>query len=318
MVPPLRVLVVTNMYPGPHSATDGIFIQRQVEGLRARGLQIELCHVDTVRSKLRYLGGWWRVLRALRAGRYDLVHVHYGLSLLFYPPPLAWLWPTVVTLHGSDLTIGWQRRITRALLSARATAVTVSARLAQLLRRPARVIACGVDARRFAQADPAVARALLRVDDDARLILFGANPNRPVKCHELFAAAAALLAPRQPSYRFVTLADVPPAQVPSLMAAADVLVLTSWREGSPVVTKEALCAGTRVVSLDVGDVSEQLAPFSGTAVPPGRDPAGLAAAIEAVLAQPAPDRDQAAGRFDLAVEVAALEQLYREVSGRTK
>lgn len=317
----LKVLVLTNMYPSAHGPTDGIFVQRQVEGLRQAqaGIEVRVCHVDTIRAKRRYLTGWLRAARALAAFRPDVVHVHYGLSLAFFPPPLSLFWPSVVTLHGSDVTIGWQRRFTRLMLPMRATLVAVSGALSTRLlgpgRAPARVIACGVRAADFAGADPAPARAHLGLAQGQTLVLFGANPNRPVKCHALFEQAAARLAARQPGYRFASLAEVPPAMVPSLIAAAAVLVLTSEREGSPVVTKEALCAGTRVVSVEVGDVADQLAGFAGAAVVRERSGEAIAQAIARVLAGPAPDKAVAAARFDIAREVGQLIDVYKHIAG---
>ena len=108
------------------------------------------------------------------------------------------------------------------------------------------------------------------------------------------------------------LSDVPVQDVPTLMVAADVLVLTSDREGSPVVTKEALCAGTRVVSTPVGDVDEQFTGLAGCAVA-GWGADELAAAALRLLAGPAPDRVHASRRFDIANEATTLIAIYRSM-----
>ncbi|RMF76364.1 MAG: glycosyltransferase [Acidobacteria bacterium] len=68
--------------------------------------------------------------------------------------------------------------------------------------------------------------------------------------------------------------------VPSLLAAADVLLVTSDSEGCPNAVLEALAVGTPVVSGDVGDVGRMIAgDVAGTTVPVDDD----AAYVEAVL-----------------------------------
>ena len=77
------------------------------------------------------------------------------------------------------------------------------------------------------------------------------------------------------------------SDVRSIYAAADVVVLTSRNEGSPVSIIEAMAAGRAVVCTDVGGVSDVVASaVSGILVPYG-DPAALAAAIDRLLADPA-------------------------------
>jgi glycosyltransferase involved in cell wall biosynthesis len=72
------------------------------------------------------------------------------------------------------------------------------------------------------------------------------------------------------------------ADVPDLLAAADLTVLTSDWEGLPLAVLESLAAGRPVVATDVGGVGEVLAAGGGSVVPPG-DPAATAAALNTLL-----------------------------------
>jgi glycosyltransferase involved in cell wall biosynthesis len=90
----------------------------------------------------------------------------------------------------------------------------------------------------------------------------------------------------------VDLAGYSPNPYPA-MAAADALVLSSRREGLPTVLLEALALGTPVVATDCESGPREILENGrlGRLVPP-RDPAALARAMEAVLAdgsRPAPN-----------------------------
>jgi glycosyltransferase involved in cell wall biosynthesis len=73
--------------------------------------------------------------------------------------------------------------------------------------------------------------------------------------------------------------------VPDLLAAADVLVVSSRWEARSLVVQEAMRAGLPVVSTAVGGVPELVG--DAAALVPSGDPAALAAAVREVLTDPA-------------------------------
>lgn len=111
------------------------------------------------------------------------------------------------------------------------------------------------------------------------------------------------------------------SDVPAALADLDVVVLSSRNEGTPVALVEALAAGRPVVATDVGGVRSVVRDGeSGILVPPG-DPASLAAAISALVADPALRcRMGAAGRADVPARfgqerlLADIRWLYRELT----
>ncbi len=103
--------------------------------------------------------------------------------------------------------------------------------------------------------------------------------------------------------------------MPDVMAASDVVALTSDNEGTPVSLIEAQAAGLPVVSTDVGGVaSVVLEGVSGRVLPTG-DERGFAAALEELLA----DADLAGaygsrGREHV-LEHFSIDRLVRDVDG---
>ena len=228
----MRILVVTNMYPSNASPRAGIFVQREVDQLRARGHEVEVFVVEGIKHVSAYFTSIQRVRAAERAFEPDVVHVHFGLTLI---AALRLRSPTVVTFHGSDLTIPWKRTVSRSLADTADVAVVVAETLRSRVpaRVPVTVIPCGVDLARLSALPAREARASLGLSPDARYLLFPSSPQRPEKRYELFCQAAAAL----DDFATIVLDEVDPAQVPMWLSAADCLVLTSAAEGSPAAAR---------------------------------------------------------------------------------
>jgi glycosyltransferase involved in cell wall biosynthesis len=111
------------------------------------------------------------------------------------------------------------------------------------------------------------------------------------------------------------------ADVPSLLAAADLFALPSRWEGQPLILQEALRAGRPVVATRAGGTPDLTGEDGALLVPPD-DPAALTAAVRQVLTDPAlagrlaeaaQDRARMLPTVNAAVDAALA--IYRELSG---
>jgi glycosyltransferase involved in cell wall biosynthesis len=112
------------------------------------------------------------------------------------------------------------------------------------------------------------------------------------------------------------------ADVRSVLAAADVFVLPSYREGLPNAVLEAMAMGVPVVATDTDGTAEAvLDGETGCLVPPG-DPEALARAVTRILEDDSAReallrgaRQLVSARFDTERAVEELEVLLRRVAG---
>ena len=289
-------------------------MQRQVEALRAArpDWELDVVFVDTVASNAAYASGAGEVRRAIASWKPDLVHAHFGPSALFCR---SWKGPFVVTFHGSDVRKRRFVAVSRWAAHRADASIVVSEELLPYLRTEAQVIPCGVDTRQFSAGDTTTARGRLGIATTAEpVILFPSSPGRPEKDYPLFEQAFEQLKAMHPEAVALTLGAIAPQDVRDYLHAADAVLMTSTREGSSVVTKEALCCGTRVVSTAVGDMASQLEGFSGCAVVRDRNAEALAVAVSKAIAEPAPAAEKAAVRFDIGVEASRLAEVYERVT----
>lgn len=291
----------------------------------------------------RDLGALGAIVRAVRHIRPHVVHTHTAkagaLGRL-----AAWLCrvPVVVhTYHGHVLDGYFSPAKTRlfvsierglARVSTRLVAVTPQVRDALLAhgigaRDRFEVVPLGFDLEPFASASRGtrVLHRELGIPVESRLVTIVARLV-PIKAHDVFLAAAALVAPSRPDVRFLVVGDGERraelermagdlglagrvrflgwrADLAGIYADSDVVGLSSRNEGSPVALIEAMATGCPVVSTRVGGVSDVVSDGeTGLLVPPGDD-AALAESIGRVL-----DDSDLARRLGVSARTASVSR----------
>jgi len=332
----LRVLVLSNMYPGPGAPEWGIFVAEQVRSLR------EWINVRVVakrsRSAIAYLPFFLRSATAGLTSGWDLIHAHYGFHSALIPVCLG-RHPLVVTFHGSDALIEPRRRRLYARLQRQvvreadcliAVSEEVRARLIEELGAdPAKLVhlPCGTDTVHFRPEEQGAARARLGMAANEKVVLFVGRLSHAKGVDLLRAAAEELRAVR---FHFLGGGDLrweaencrflgprPHREIVDWLNAADLLVLPSLSEGTPVTVLEALATETPVVCSRVGACPDLVVEGkTGLLVEPG-DAAGLVRALRAGLFEtrfePAPGRELIKREYDLGVTARRLVAIYREV-----
>ncbi len=280
----MRILTLTNLYPTAAHPAYGTFVSDQVAALR-RHPRVERCDVMFVDGRTRrsnYASAFPRLTRTVAQHPVDVIYAHYGLTGAIAAS--QWRTPTVVIYHGGDLeTTRWQRTISRLAYRLASDNICVSQRAMGSLPGPAHHLTCGLDLTVFAPRDRAGARSRFGVAQDQVALLFPSWPENRVKAYPRFAAVVGELRRRGRRVRELHLTGLAREEVPTIMAAADAMVLTSVREASPVSVMEALATGLGVVATPVGDIVSMLAGAHNARVLP-YDVAAFADATEAVLA----------------------------------
>jgi glycosyltransferase involved in cell wall biosynthesis len=113
------------------------------------------------------------------------------------------------------------------------------------------------------------------------------------------------------------------ADVPAILNASDLFVLSSRWEGNPLSVMEAMAAGLPVVSTAVGGVPELVREGETGLLVPSGDAAALARALQALVDDPArreamgaAARQHAIAHFDIRHTVRGYEQLYESLLRR--
>jgi len=184
-------------------------------------------------------------------------------------------------------------------------------------------------------------RAELGMPMDARVITTIGRLNAQ-KGHTTLIAAAAFVVPKVPGVRFLVVGDGDllgslKAQadglglagafvfaghrkdIPEILAATDVLCISSDYEGTPLVLFEAMAAGKAIVSTAVDGCREVIQDKkTGLLVPP-KDPAKLGEALARVFADPAlkvrleGGAQQASKRYDIGQCIRTMQQIYDDL-----
>src|SRR5207244_7964950 len=163
---PMRILLVSQMYPGPADPDLGVFVRALEEQLALRGHDVERAVLDRrAGGKRRYLELARDTLASARRFRPDVVYAHFLVPTGLIAA-LASRAPLVVTAHGRDVrNVGAYpgvRAATRMVARRAAALIAVSDYLRRELetkvpeaRGKTEVVPSGVDLDRFSLAPAA-------------------------------------------------------------------------------------------------------------------------------------------------------------------
>jgi glycosyltransferase involved in cell wall biosynthesis len=276
----VRILLVSQMYPGPGAPDLGTFVAQVEHELAARGHVIERAVLDTrAGGKLRYLT---LAQRTLVANRPDVVYAHFLVPAGLIAA-LAGRAPLVVTAHGRDVrNIGAIPGVATAtrLVVRRATAVICVSNYLRLeletklpeARGKVEVVSSGVDRERFAVAPaPSGPPSFLCVGalDERKNVVRLADAFTRLGEGRLTFAGDGPLRPRlEGRNRVRLLGRVPHDEIPALLAECRVLAQPSLVEPLGQALLEAMACGRSVVATRIGGPPEFVPPEAGVLVDP--------------------------------------------------
>jgi teichuronic acid biosynthesis glycosyltransferase TuaC len=295
------------MYPTNGRPGFGRVVQEQVQSLRTFGLVVDVLVIEGS-DRLNYLLALPSLRHRIETFRPQVVHAHYGLSGAV--AALQRRVPVITTFHGSDAGYSrWQGYVSRVVARV-TTPVFVGAKgAASLGVKGGTVIPCGVDLERFRPIDRRRARRLLGWDEERRYVLLPGSRQQPVKRADLFDAVVQEVRQEVRDLTGVSLEQTQRPEVALMMNAADVTLMTSESEGSPVTIKESLACLTPVVSVPVGDVPDVIERLPGCAVAPSDAVALARAVVQALDMERRPEwreRVEPYGQQHIAAKLAAL------------
>src|SRR5213592_1935151 len=302
-LPRVRILLVSQMYPGDSEPDYGVFVRGLEQALTARGNELERA-VLTSRGggKAKYARLASRSIFAARRARPDVVYAHFLVPTGLLAG-LASRAPLVVTAHGQDVanigSIPGVRVATTAVVKRATAVIAVSDYLRRELeakvpaaRGKTQVVDSGVDLERFHPSPPP--------DGPAAFLCVGSlterkNVIRLARALERLGEGTLTFAGEGPlgaeleSHRGVRLlGTVAYERVPRLIAESHVVCQPSLIEPFGQALLEGMACGRSVVGTTVGGPPEFVPPEAGVLVDP-LDERAIEAGLRAAAELPRPN-----------------------------
>ena len=238
------------------------FVRSQYESLQQEGLDMLLYPI---------VGHGWKpyakaivdIHKLIKKEKPDIVHAHYSVcGVVASLASCCTKTKVVVSILGSfpsqNFKVRWVRFFIKHIWD---STLVKSQRTANQLGMDLPVIPNGVDLDMFQLINYQEARRLCGFEVGKKYVIWCSNPSRIEKRYNLAQKSIEQL--NNDSVVLYPVYDKTHAEVVKYMCAADVLLLTSFSEGSPNVIKEALTCNCPVVTTNVGDVRERLSGLDG-------------------------------------------------------
>jgi teichuronic acid biosynthesis glycosyltransferase TuaC len=236
-------------------------VKRQAMSLERKNICLDYYSLSG-KGFLGYLRNIMPLRNYCRSSLPDIIHAHYSLSAFL--AVFSGKRPLIVSLMGSEAYSSFFNKLFIRICNLLfwKEVIVKSLEMKKLLRlKKASVIPNGVDTEKFSPMDNLSCIRQLNWKEDKIHILFAGNPLLREKNFSMVQEALN-------KYDFANtelhvLENVNPDEVVIWMNAAHVIILTSLREGSPNVIKEAMACNRPVVATNAGDIKWLLGEEAG-------------------------------------------------------
>ncbi len=285
----IKILIVTSEYPTPSRKNDVPWLVEQVEYVKNNGIDVTVFKIPN-QHLIKRLKAIFNLQLLIRNGKFSLIHCHWGYNTVFAYSSKT---PIITTFHGSDIqghvkgngTITLKGKlmmlVSRISASLSSVNIFVSSRLTKNIPKKVLnrsfIIPMGYNSNLFKPSSKSKARFQLGLDQNVKYMLFAGNYSKSVKG---FPLAIKVINSLDESYELIKLDYASHKEMVNYMNASDVLLMTSYQEGAPVIIKEALACNLPVISTDVGDVKEVIKYIPDSYVIKRRDPIKIATLIK--------------------------------------
>lgn len=307
----MRILIcVSGNAPGYRFGYNQVFVYEQIESICRQDPSVEYQVFSVVGKGIKgYLTSLKSLKRTINEYRPDLIHAHCGqigaLAILQRSVPV------ITTFHGSDVNNAKMRPVSSFASLLSSFSIFVSKKLMESLHikgKRRKVIPCGVDRNIFFPMDKDDCKQRLGLDLKNDYILFASDFGNSVKNPELAKAVASHF----PDLALMEIKGRTREEVAWLINGAELVLMTSHSEGSPQIIKEAVACGQHIVTVDVGDVREQLDGIEGCAVCDSNEQQ-LVDAVGRILYTSRPDK-RYTNRFDSNTIANKILDIYKTLN----
>lgn len=278
-------------------------IKNQGDSLVAMGIRVDYYLIKGL-GLAGYLKNIIPLRKQIMENNYDIIHAHYIYSAII--AGLTLRKPIIASIMGSELSKSkinlWLIKFFSRFFWSECIVKTEQMQTA-LNKRGILVLPNGVDLNRFHPLDKGFCQNKLNWISGRKHILFASWPERPEKNFSLAENAISRMQNKNIELHYIK--DIPNSELVIYYNAADAVLLTSKREGSPNVIKEAMACNRPIVSTDVGDVAILLENMDNCHVT-SFDPAEIARRLDyAMKCNTLPDGRKRLLELDLVAESVA-------------
>ena len=286
----MKVLMITSEWPSEKNPNQVPFLVESINFLEKNNISFKICRVRTNSIK-KIKKSILDIIKLCKKEEFNLVHVHWGYNFIY---GCFLNLPLVTTYHGSDLNIpkSWTiKTLLMAFISRISTLysdhnIFVNSSLCELTnlnRNKSSIIPMGVNLEKFFPMDKIACREKLKLPLDKKIILFGGNVSQPVKRFNLAEEACKDLID---DFQLITVDYFDYNTIPLFINASDLMLVTSFSEGSPMMVKESLACNIPIVATDVGDIGDLIKGLDNCYLIQDISPSSIAKKISKCLNSP--------------------------------